>query len=66
MAEQLAFSGFPDQLSLSFFSGGPLSCPCPQICLWACEGKELSALAVSGFSGHSYTRSQNLGTFSGE
>lgn len=45
MVEQLAFSGFSDQLS-SFFAGGPLSCPCPQIRLWDCEGKELSALAL--------------------
>lgn len=45
MAEQLAFSDFPDQLPLSFLVA-PLSCPCPQVHLWACEGKDLSALAV--------------------
>lgn len=32
--------------ALSFSPSGPLSCPCPQICLWAYEEKELSSLAV--------------------
>lgn len=63
MAEQLAFSGFPDQLSLSFLVA-PSAALVPRSVYGPVRGR--SCQLWQWVLSHGYTWSQNLGTFSGE